>query len=61
MTNYAWRVGGEAAEAFLKMQDWKPDFGVQEQLASLAWGDAGGLARKEDSCLRGSSVQRQRP
>lgn len=60
MTNSAWRVGGEAAEAFPKTQGWKPDFGVGERLASLAWGSAGGLARKwEDSSHRGSCAETQ--
>ena len=58
MTNSAWRVGGEAAEAFPKTQSWKPDFGVGEQFASLAWGSTGGLARKrEDSSPRGSCAE----
>lgn len=60
MTNSAWRVGGQAAEAFPKTQGRKPDFSMEEELASLAQGGAGGMARKwEDSSPRKSSAGTQ--
>ena len=60
VTNSAWRLGGETAEVFPKMQGWKPDLGDEEKLASLVYGGAGGLAKQwEDSSPWGNSVETQ--
>lgn len=61
MTNSAWRLGGETAEVFPKMQGWKPDLGNEEKLASwyrevqVVWQRSGKIP------VIGKAVWRPRP